>query len=167
MKLFSEAMRHAGKMKLVLTACGLALALTACAPRREEAAPRPAAPPVQEAAPAPVPAPGALDEYKREFALDLIQGTPRLAFCPPSEPILKSVVVLQITVDAAGGLVSASVFRSNGFVELERSALETVLRAAPHPVPAPELVKERGSVYFLETFLFNHDDCFQIRSLVF
>ena len=156
-------------MRLVLTACGLALAVAACAPQREARPPRPAAPLVERApAPtAPAPAPRALDDYKRQFALDLIQGTPRLAYCPPSEPILKSVVVLQITVDTAGGLVDASVFRSNGYPELEKSALDTVLRAAPFPAPEPGLTKERGSVYFLETFLFNHDDCFQIRSLVF
>jgi protein TonB len=154
-------------MRLVLTACVLMLAVAACAPRREApVASRPADAPVQEAAPVvATPAPSSLDGYKRQFALDLIQGTPRLAFCPPSEPILKSIVVLQITINAAGGLVSASVFRSNGHPELERSAVETVLRAAPFPLPAPDLVKEHGSVYFLETFLFNHDECFNIRSL--
>ena len=151
-------------MKLILTACALALAVVACAPQRVAQPPRPAAPPVVKA---PAPAPAALDDYKRQFALDLIQGTPRLAYCPPSEPILKSVVVLQITVDAGGGLVDASVFRSNGYPELEKSALDTVLRAAPFPAPEAGLTKERGSVYFLETFLFNHDDCFQIRSLAF
>ena len=156
-------------MRLVLTSCVFALAVAACAPQRAAQPPRPAAPPIVKAkAPAaPSPAPAALDDYKRQFALDLIQGTPRLAYCPPSEPILKSVVVLQITVDAAGGLVDASVFRSNGYPELEKSALDTVLRAAPFPAPEPALTKEHGSVYFLETFLFNHDDCFQIRSLAF
>ena len=157
-------------MRLVLTTCCFALAVAACAPQREARPPRPAAPPVVKAPaapPSPAPAALALDDYKRQFALDLIQATPRLAYCPPSEPILKSVVVLQITVDAAGGLVDASVFRSNGYAELEKSALDTVLRAAPFTAPEPGLTKERGSVYFLETFLFNHDDCFQIRSLVF
>jgi periplasmic protein TonB len=153
-------------MRLVLIACVLAAA--ACAPRREAPPPRPIAPPVVQApAAAPAPAPGDLEGYKRQFALDLIQATPRLAYCPPGEAILKSVVVLQITVDPAGELLGASVFRSNGYVELERRALDTVRRAAPFPAPAAGLTKERGSVYFLETFLFNHDDCFQIRSLVF
>ena len=128
-------------MRLVLTACGLALVLAACAPRRE-------APPL----------PSGLDAYKRIVALDVLQhalGT----YCQPGEEMLKSVVILEIAIDAEGRLAAATVVRSNGHAELAQRALDTVKAAAPFTPPGQ-------GVQFLETFLFRDDECFQIRSLV-
>ena len=127
-------------MKLVLTACGLALALAACAPRRE-------APPAS-----------GLDAYKRVVALDVLQHTLG-AYCQPGEEMLKSVVILEIAIDAEGRLAAATVVRSNGHPELAQRALDTVKAAAPFTPPGQ-------GVQFLETFLFREDECFQIRSLV-
>jgi TonB family protein len=124
-------------MKLVLIA-GLALILAACAPRRE--------------------APPSVESYKRTFALDVLQHRPG-AYCHPGEDMLKSVVVLDIAVDADGRLVAATVLRANGHPELAQRALETVKAAAPFTAPGQ-------GVQFLETFLFRDDDCFLIRSLV-
>jgi TonB family protein len=125
-------------MRLVLTACGLALALAACAPRRE-------APPPH------------LDTYKRIVALDILQRQPG-AYCQPGEEMLKSIVVLDIAIDAEGRLVEASVLRSNGHPDLAQRALDAVNAAAPYTAPGQD-------VQFLETFLFRDDDCFLIRSL--
>ena len=129
-------------MRLVLTVCGLALVLAACAPRRE----------------APPP-PSNLDIYKRIVALDIVQSTPG-AYCQPGEEMLKSVVILELSVGADGGLLGASVVRANGHPELAQVALDSVKAAAPFAPP------ESGQVRFLETFLFRDDDCFLIRSLV-
>jgi len=128
-------------MKLVLTACGLAIALAACAPRRE------APPPPQH-----------LDTYKRIVALDILQHQPG-AYCQPGEEMLKSIVVLDIAIDAEGRLVEASVLRSNGHPDLAQRALDAVNAASPYTAPGQ-------GVQFLETFLFRDDDCFLIRSLV-
>ena len=128
-------------MKLVLTACGLALALAACAPRRE-------APP----------SPSSLELYKRTVALDVLRHRPG-AYCQPGEEMLKSIVVLDIAIDAEGRLVGASVLRSNGHPDLAQRALDTVKAAAPFTAPGQ-------GVQFLESFLFRDDECFQIRSLV-
>ncbi|MEA3193502.1 MAG: periplasmic protein TonB [Betaproteobacteria bacterium] len=133
-------------MRLVLTACGLALVLAACAPRRE------------------APLPSGLDAYKRIVALDVLQhalGT----YCQPGEEMLKSVVILEIAIDAEGRLLSAAVVRSNGYAELDQRALDTVQSAAPFSAPDAGLVNGSASVKFLETFLFREDDCFHIRSL--
>ena len=130
-------------MKLVLTTCGLALALAACAPRRE--------------APPPLPQ---LDAYKRIVALDILHHAPG-AYCQPGEEMLKSVVILEIAIDGEGRLLGASVVRSNGHPELAQRALESVVASAPFTPP----VAGQG-VQFLETFLFRDDECFQIRSLV-
>ena len=134
-------------MKLVLTACGLALALAACAPRRE--------------APPPLPQ---FDAYKRIVALDILHHAPS-AYCQPGEEMLKSVVIIEIAIGADGRLLGASVVRSNGYAELDKVALDTVLSAAPFAPPAPGLVNGSASVKFLESFLFRDDECFQIRSL--
>ena len=127
-------------MRRVLTACGLALALAACAPRRE-------APPPQQH----------LDTYKRIVALDILQHQPG-AYCQPGEEMLKSIVVLDIAIDAEGRLVEASVLRSNGHPDLAQRALDAVNAASPYTAPGQ-------GVQFLETFLFRDDDCFLIRSL--
>lgn len=127
-------------MKLVLAACVLALAVAACAPRRE------------------APPPSGVEDYKRIVALDVLQhqlGT----YCQPGEEMLKSVVILEIAIDGEGRLLEASVVRSNGHPELAQRALEAVKSAAPFTPPG------RG-VQFLETFLFRDDECFHIRSLV-
>ena len=127
-------------MRLVLTVCGLALALAACAPRRE------------------APPPPHLDTYKRIVALDILQHQPG-AYCQPGEEMLKSIVVLDIAIDAEGRLVEASVLRSNGHPDLAQRALDAVNAASPYTAPGQ-------GVQFLETFLFRDDDCFLIRSLV-
>jgi periplasmic protein TonB len=132
-------------MRLVLTAFGLALVLAACAPRHE--APPPSSPP-----------PSSLDTYKRTVALDVLQhalGT----YCQPGEEMLKSIVVVNIAIDADGRLVDVAVVRSNGHPELAQRALDTVKAAAPFTPPGSD-------VQFLETYLFREDDCFHIRSLV-
>ena len=127
-------------MRLVLTVCALALALAACASRREAL-------------------PASLDIYKRIVALDIVQSTPG-AYCQPGEEMLKSVVILELQISADGALLAASVVRSNGHPELAQVALDSVKAAAPFAPP------ESGQVQFLETFLFREDDCFLIRSLV-
>lgn len=127
-------------MRLVLTAC-FALALAACAPRRE------------------APRPSSLDAYKRIVALDVVQSTPG-AYCQPGDEMLKSVVILEVAIGADGMLLSASVVRANGYPALAQVALDSLKAAAPFAPP------EAGQVQFLETFLFRQDDCFLIRSLV-
>jgi len=135
-------MMRAGVLKLVLIACGLALALAACAPRRE------ASPPLPDR-----------DAYKRTVALDVLQHQPG-THCQPGEEMLKSIVILEIAIDGDGALLGASVVRSNGHPELAQRALDTVVAAAPFTPP----VAGQG-VQFLETFLFRDDECFQILSL--
>lgn len=132
-------------MRLVLTACGLALVLAACAPRRE--------------APPPSPSPS-LDAYKQIVALDIVQSTPG-AYCQPGEEMLKSIVIVELAIGGDGALLGAAVVRANGHPELAQRALDTVKAAAPFAAPSAAL-----GVRFLETFLFREDECFLIRSLV-
>lgn len=153
-----------------------AVLLAACAPQTrvpEPPAPPPPAPPVS-AAPVPVPAPivaapavspFTLEGYKKRVAGRIAVHNPD-ANDSPLPPMLKSIVVLEITIDRLGNPIEIAVYRSNGFRHLETRALESVVRAAPFELPALGVLQGGGSVTFLETFLFRGDDSFQIRSLV-
>lgn len=110
-------------------------------------------------------APGDLDEYKRHFARRVAAAnTSGLADSLP--PILKSVVVLDITIGADGALERVVVWRSNGYKDLERAALESVRRIGAAPPPPAQSLLGGGSVRFLETFLFRPDGQYQVRSIV-
>ena len=146
--------------------------ISACAPQGRVALPPPAAvpaappaaPPV--AAPAPRPqAPGDVEAYKTLVASEIWLRNAEV-YADPVPEMLKSIVVLEVTIDRAGNPIDVSVYRSNGFKHLETLALESIVRAAPFPAPAPGVLEGPGCVTFLETFLFRADERFQLRSLV-
>jgi TonB family protein len=107
----------------------------------------------------------ALSEYKRRVARRIVQTSPG-TYSQPMPEIMKSIVVVEITVDQAGRATAVSVYRSNGYAHLEERALSSVAKAGPFTPPAPALLQGSASVSFLETFLFRDDDFFQVRSLV-
>ena len=107
------------------------------------------------------PAPAAdLDSYKRQVAERIVKASPYV-YDGPVQPLLKSIVVLDIAIGARGELQRVAVRRSNGFKALENRAIESVRRAAPFAAPP----RSRG-VSYLETFLFRDDGRFRVRSLV-
>ena len=106
-----------------------------------------------------------IDDYKKHAAGYII-GFSRGELATSLPPILKSVVVLEITVDAEGNVTRAAVWRSNGYQDLERIALASVKRAGKLPAPSPEVLKGQESVRFLETWLFRHDGRYHVRSVV-
>ncbi len=132
-------------------------------------APQPSGPPLTAAppamAPAPLVPPLTLEGYKKEFAAQVSRTSPAV-YSDPVPEMLKSIVVLDVTIDRDGRLARVSVRRSNGYKVLENVALNSVRRAAPFPAPAWSVRRGDGSVNFLETFLFRDDGRFQIRSLV-
>ena len=123
---------------------------------------------VQAAPPAPssprIVPPLTLDGYKKAFAEQVARSSPHL-YSDPIPEVLKSIVVLDITIDRDGQLTQVSVRRSNGFKALENRAMENVRRAAPYSAPAFTIRRSDGSVNFLETFLFRDDGRFKILSL--
>lgn len=105
-----------------------------------------------------------IDGYKRDAARRVyFRNTPYL-FDGAPPPVLKSVVVLSIRIDSRGVPIHVTVMRSNGFRDLEQRAIKSVHDAAPLPIPHVAIVK-RGSVEYVETWLFRNDGRFQIRSL--
>ena len=106
-----------------------------------------------------------LDGYKKQAAKHIVATSPE-AFDGRLPEILKSVVVLDLTVDRDGKVVKASVRRSNGYKELEATALESVRRAGRLPAPAFAVHRGAPTISYVETWLFRADGRFQIRSLV-
>ena len=140
--------------------------LTACAP--VQPVPQ-VAPPVSVAAPRPHSEPAlksfSLHDYKKGVATRIVKASAD-TYSAPMPEMMKSIVVLEITIDLLGQPTAVSVYRSNGYRRLEQRALASVAKGAPYPLPSPDLVQGRGSLTFLETFLFRDDDYFQVRSLV-
>ncbi len=106
-----------------------------------------------------------LSAYKAQVAAQIVEGHAQ-AFSGELPPILKSIVVLDLTVDRDGRATRVTLSRSNGFKELERIAMDSVKRAGALPAPTKAVMDGRGNVRYLETWLFRDDGKFQIRSLV-
>lgn len=105
-----------------------------------------------------------LDEYKAEVAHAILHANAASTFIGKLPEILKSVVVLQITIDRNGFPFQVRMFRSNGYQDLEARAMQSV-RAAALPRPTGSVTGGSGSVTFTETWLFREDGKFQIRTL--
>jgi protein TonB len=60
--------------------------------------------------------------------------------------------------------VRSEIVRSNRDGEAEATALATLRRTAPFPKPASHLLR-RGHVEITETWLFNNDGRFQLRTI--
>lgn len=142
-------------------------ALAATATQSQESRPEPTLADVKASlAKSPAIAPSRdLDEYKRHVARSIAAANTR-ALADSLPPILKAVVVLDITVGEDGALERVAVWRSNGYTELEKAALESVRRVGVMPPPPEQTMIGGRSVRFLETFLFRPDGQYQVRSIV-
>jgi TonB family protein len=161
-------MKLAWAMAVLLLAACAPQSRVAVAPPETVGPPRavpPAVVPPPFAAPAP-PAAGGVEAYKALVASEVWLRNAEVYSAPVPE-MLKSIVVLEISIDRAGNPIDIAVYRSNGYKHLEARALESVVRAAPFPAPAAGVLEGPGCVTFLETFLFRADERFQLRSLVF
>lgn len=128
-------------------------------------APRPT-PPTKSAVPA-VPAQryhyDNIDAYKVDVADHIIRTNPRRTFTHALPPMLPAIVVVNITVDRDGFVTRAAVQRSrNG--EASAVALAAIKQSGPLPKPMNLLAGKRGPLEFSETFLFNKEYQFKLRS---
>jgi protein TonB len=155
------------KRSIRMVATAAALTVAGCAPpmadrRAPVAQPAPPAPRTDAQAPSRA---TTLDDFKKQMARRITESSTEVS-SEPLPPMLKSIVVLDITIDREGRPQRVALRRSNGYKLLERKAMESVWRAAPYAPPGPAILRGASSVSFLETFLFTEDDRFQIRSLV-
>ena len=153
---------------LALAGCEVLQPKPETVPLRSQPAPPPPAAPAP-AAPVADPGPDRpgliLRDYQKEIASAIVAGNVEHTFKGKLPPLLRSVVVLQVSIDKEGMLPRVTMLRSNGFVELEKSAIAAVYRAAPYPIPGRSLLAGHSSIVFTESFLFRNDGRFQVRTV--
>ena len=105
-----------------------------------------------------------LEGYKRDAALRITQASPDKVFAGRPQALLRSVVVVKYTIDAQGNLVRTEIMRSNRDGATEATVMTALRGAAPFPKPASQLLRQ-GRVELIETWLFNDDGRFQLRTI--
>jgi protein TonB len=149
----------------LLAACASGPGAPGTAAERPAPAPPATGPKAEPATAPPFPAvPTALDLYKQGAARHISAKNRSRTFTDVPEHFLRSIVVVRIVVDSKGAVKSARVDRGNGYRNLEQVAVKAVRDSSPLPAPPPELMRA-GALEYSETFLFRHDNRFQIRSI--
>lgn len=132
-------------------------------------APAPAPAPRVEQGPAARPAPSralSLDAYKREVAARLLEMNSATTFQGRPPEILRAVVVVDVTINANGEPVRASVRRAPDHSRnLGDVAVQSFKASGPFPAPSPNVLRGARELSFIETWLFRDDGRFQIRTL--
>ncbi len=105
-----------------------------------------------------------LDSYKRDVAQRITHNNPAKVYSGRPQALLRSVVVLRYVIDAHGNLVKSDIMRSNRDRETEATALASLRNSAPFPQPAAHLLRH-GRLEMSETWLFNNDGRFQLRTI--
>lgn len=105
-----------------------------------------------------------VDGYKRDVAQRIAEVNSTKVYLSRPQALLRSVVVVRFSVDSRGNLVRSEIMRSNRDPATEATALATLRNTAPFPKPAPHLLRG-GRVELSETWLFNNDGRFQLRSI--
>jgi len=105
-----------------------------------------------------------VDGYKRDLAQRIVQVNSTKVYTSRPQALLRSVIVVRYSIDAHGKLLRSDIVRSNRDGENEATALTSLRKAAPFPKPASHLLRY-GKVEVSETWLFNNDGRFQLRSL--
>lgn len=114
-------------------------------------------------APVPPPSP-TLDAYKAEVAQHVMRANSSQTFSGRLPPMLPAIVVVNITVGEDGELQDVVVQRSRD-PDASEVALASMRRTGKLPRPSHLLAANRRALTFSETFLFDHQYRFQLRSL--
>jgi len=104
-----------------------------------------------------------LDQYRIAVARRILDRNPSYVLQGTLQPMLRSLVVVSFTVDRDGQVLQSAVYRTNGDDEAESTALATLRRASPLPLPPAKLLNTRGQVELFEDWLFNDNGKFQLR----
>ena len=113
----------------------------------------------------PAPASPTLAAYKTEVAQHVVRRNTGHTFAGELPPMLPAIVVLNITVDKNGRMTKVTVQRSRD-PDASRVAVASMERSGTLPkLPASLLASSENSLTFSETFLFDKEYRFQLRSL--
>lgn len=163
-------LQHSAAVGLAALLCASLLASCGKEPPRREASARPAdiprTPlPAEQVPVPPLPPPiHNLDDYKRALAGKILATTPDAAFSGALPPLLTSIVVVEAKIGRDGDIASLRVVRSRD-QKASGLALAAMRAAAPFPKPGKLMAGHHKTFDFSETFLFNKEYRFQIRTL--
>ncbi|MBB5393170.1 MULTISPECIES: TonB family protein [unclassified Herbaspirillum] len=104
------------------------------------------------------------DGYKQDLAKRISQVNFTSVYVERPQALLRSVIVVKYVVDRDGNLVNSEILRSNRDKQAEASALGSLKNTAPFPKP-PEALLRHGRIELSESWLFNNDGRFQLRSV--
>ncbi|MFJ3054334.1 TonB C-terminal domain-containing protein [Herbaspirillum sp. NPDC087042] len=104
------------------------------------------------------------DGYKVDLAKRISQVNFTQVYVERPQALLRSVIVIKYIVDGEGRLVASEILRSNRDKAAEASAMGSLKSASPFPKPPPALLRN-GRIELSESWLFNNDGRFQLRSV--
>lgn len=105
-----------------------------------------------------------VDGYKQDLAKRISQVNFTSVYIERPQALLRSVIVIKYIVDKDGNLVRSEILRSNKDKHAESSAMSSLKKTAPFPKP-PEALLKHGQLELSESWLFNNDGRFQLRSV--
>jgi protein TonB len=120
--------------------------------------------PPSAARPAPRPPAATLDEYKTQVAQQIMAANPKVVFSGRLPEMMTAIVVLDIGISRNGEVASVKIHRSPNS-QASEIAVDAVKLGAPYPQPGKLLGMLHHTLTFSETFLFNRDYQFQLRTL--
>lgn len=103
-------------------------------------------------------------DYQLELAKHLSRVNAAKIYAGNPQALLRSVIVLRFTLNSQGNLLNKVIVRSNKDRETESTALSSLVNAQPLPVP-PAIFLKSGKLDMVETWLFNSDGRFQLRTV--
>lgn len=107
---------------------------------------------------------GVPDEVRKDFAHAVYSGSPELVHNRNPQPLLRAVIVLNVTLDESGNW-RAEVLRTNDTQpEMLARAIETV-RRAPRIQLNDDAKAELRRNGIVEAWLFDNDGSFQVKTL--
>ncbi|PHV35955.1 hypothetical protein [Janthinobacterium sp. BJB304] len=152
-------MRHA--IIILATAALLSACQTAPPPTAPTHTPTPTPP----RTPAAIQLAASIDAYKALVAQQIMAANAEYTFSGRLPPMLPAIVVLDLSVGPDGELKSVHVHRSRDN-EASAAALAAVRRVQVFFPPAAHLMRRHARTFdFSETFLFNDQYRFQLRTL--
>jgi protein TonB len=105
-----------------------------------------------------------IEEYKADAADQIMRCNPGHTYTHALQPMLPAIVVMNIAIDKDGLLSKASVLRSRDS-EASGVALAALKRCGRFPKPMNLMDHHRGSLEYVETFLFDDQYKFKLRTL--
>ena len=151
-------------MRQLLTVLAAAL-LAACQTAPEPRLQAPAGVPAVPLAPKAIAPAATIEAYKQQVAQQIMDANTPFTFSGRLPPMLPAIVVLDLSVGRDGALKSVRVHRSRDS-DASHAALAAVRRVPDAFPPAAQLMRSRDrTLDFSETFLFNDEYRFQLRTL--